>query len=223
MDQEEKKQQAGSLNRRDLLKAMTVAPAAALVPLAPGMATLASASPLPAEGQAASGAYRPKVFNPHQWKTLRVVSDLIIPADEHSGSATQSETPEYIDDILHLRGGLRKTEILGWLTWADVECNRLYNHDFVDCSAAQQKQILDRVAYPGKAAPADANAVSSFNHVRDAVLGGFYSSKMGIKDLQYLGNQMVEDWTGCPSNVTSRLDVNYSNWEYWNKGAGEES
>ncbi|HEX5481379.1 MAG TPA: gluconate 2-dehydrogenase subunit 3 family protein [Terriglobia bacterium] len=222
MDHEEKKQPAGSLNRRDLLKAMTMAPAAALVPLAPGLAAAAAASPAQAE-HTPPGAYQPKTFNAHQWKTLRVVSDLIVPADDHSGSATQSGAPEYIDEILHLRGGLRKTEILGWLTWADMESNRLYHHDFVDCPVAQQKQLLDRVAYPGKAEPADANAVSSFNHVRDAVLGGYYSSKMGIKDLQYLGNQMVEDWTGCPSDVTSRLNVNYSNWEYWNKGAGEES
>jgi gluconate 2-dehydrogenase gamma chain len=220
MSNKENKKRSGPVSRRDILKTITVAPAAALIPISPARgaaATPPSAAPEP------SGEYQPKVFNPHEWKTLHVLSDLIIPADERTGSATQVGVPAYIDDMLNLRGGLLKTEVLGWLTWADMECNRLYNHDFVDCSEAQQRQLLDRVAYPPKAAPEDANAVAAFNHIRDLVLGGFYSSKMGVQDLQYLGNQMVEDWQGCPENVTSRLGVNYSNWMYWNKGAGTES
>jgi hypothetical protein len=74
----------------------------------------------------------------------------------------------------------------------------LFNHDFADCSEAQQKQILDRIAYQPKAAPQHANAVAFFNHLRDLVVSGFFSSKMGVKDLPYLGNTMVADWQGCP-------------------------
>lgn len=212
MSNEEKKKTAGSINRRDLLKVMTAAPAAALVQLAPG---IAAASPLPTSADAAPEAYAPKVFNPHEWKTIQVLSDLIIPADERTGSATEAGVPAFIDDLLHLRGGLLKTEVLGELTWIDMETNRQFGHDFVDCSAAQQKRLLDRIAYPAKAAPEDANAVAGFNRIRDLVLGGFYSSKMGIEDLQYQGNKMLTEWNGCPENVTSRLGVDYSDWEYW--------
>lgn len=210
MDTKENEHRPRSLNRRDLLKVMTAAPAVALVQLAPGVA---AASPLPASDT--SAAYEPKVFNSHEWKTIQVLSDLIIPADERTGSATQAGVPAFIDDWLHLRGGLFKTEVLGELTWIDMECNRQFGHDFADCSEAQQKQLLDRIAYPAKAAPEDANAVAGFNRIRDLVLGGFYSSKMGIEDLQYQGNKMLTEWNGCPENVTSRLGVNYSDWEYW--------
>lgn len=217
MSNEESKRKSGSLKRRDLLQAITLAPAAAMVPLA-SMATPAA----PQEAKS-SEPYKPRVFNPHEWKTIHVLSDRIIPADERTGSATEAGVPEFIDDWLNLKGGLLKTEVLGGLAWIDMECNRHFHRDFVDCSEAQQSQILDRIAYPAKAAPADANAVAAFNRIRDLVLGGFYSSKMGIADLQYKGNKALAEWNGCPEEVTSRLHVDYSDWKYWNQGPAEKS
>ena len=208
MSCQEKASASGSMNRRDLLKAAMVAPAAALVQLAPGAA---AASP---SGAAGAAAYVPKIFNPLQWKTLQVLSDLILPAEGPSGSATQAGVPEFMDDWLTLQGDLLKTEVLGGLTWIDMECNRHFGHDFAACSEAQQKQILDRIAYPAKAAPEDSGAVAAFNHIRDLVLSGFYTSKIGIEELQYQGNKMLESWEGCPESATSRLGVDYSNWKH---------
>lgn len=208
MNKKEKIGVSGSFNRRDLLKAAVMAPTAALVQLAPGAA---AASP---SGGAAAAEYTPRVFDPHQWKTLQVLSDLILPAEGNIGSATQAGVPEFIDDWLDLKGGLLKTEVLGGLTWIDMECNRHFGHDFVACSEAQQKQILDRIAYPAKAAAEDSNAVTAFNHIRDLVLGGFYTSKIGIEELQYQGNKMLESWDGCPESATRQLGVSYSDWEH---------
>ncbi len=214
MTNEENTRHEGFLKRRDMLKAITAVPAAALIPLAPGLAEKAGAVPdasssRAAVGQApvASAAYQPKALNPHEWKTIQVLSNLIIPADERSGSATQAGVPEFIDDWLDFKGGALRAQIQGGLTWLDVECNRLFNHDFVDCSEAEQKQILDRIAYPKQAAPEDVGGVAFFNHLRDLVVSGFFSSQMGVKDLPYLGNQMVTDWEGCPPAVLAKLGL----------------
>ena len=208
MNKKEKGSASGSLNRRDLLKAAMVAPTAALVQLAPAVA---AASPSAATAQA---KYAPKVFNAHQWKTLHVLSDLIIPAEGQSGSATVAGVPEFVDDWLTFQGDLLKTEVLGGLTWIDMECNRHFGHDFAACAEAQQREILDRIAYPAKAAPEDSGAVTAFNHIRDLVLEGFYTSKMGVEELKYQGNQMLASWDGCPEAATSRLGVDYTNSEH---------
>src|SRR5438094_7662566 len=198
------------LGRRDLLKAMTAVPAA-LAPLASASAMSTMTVPKSTTGEAAqaaaSGAYQPKALNEHEWKTVRVLSDIIIPADDRSGSATEAGVPEFIDDWLDFRGGGQLTAIRGGLTWLDMECNRQFAHDFVDCSEAQQKQILDRIAYPKTAAPEDAAGVAFFNHLRGLVVSGFFSSKMGVKDLPYLGNQMLTSWEGCPASVLAKLGV----------------
>jgi len=199
-----------SLGRRDLLKAMTAVPAA-LAPLASASARSSMTVPKSTTGEAAqtaaSGAYQPKTLNEHEWKTIRVLSDIIIPADDRSGSATQAGVPEFIDDWLDFRGGSQLTAIRGGLTWLDMECNRQFAHDFVDCSEAQQKQILDRIAYPKTAAPEDGAGVAFFNHLRGLVVSGFFSSKMGVKDLPYLGNQMLSSWEGCPASVLEKLGL----------------
>lgn len=206
MAEKENAKHKGAIKRRDMLKVFSAVPAAALVPLGTAMAAPDKAAG-GATARAASG-YQSKVFNNHEWETIKVLSDLIIPADERSGSATQAGVPEFIDDWLDFRGGRLKAEILGGLTWLDLECNRQFDHDFIGCTRAQHKKILDRIAYPDKAAPEDLNYVAFFNRLRDLVVGGFFSSEEGVKDLPYQGNQMVANWEGCPSNVVAQIEKN---------------
>ena len=209
MNGEENMRRERSPGRRALLKALTAVPAAALVPLSPAKATDHYGLPAysPDSSPAGQAAYVRKVLNDHEWKTIRVLSDMIIPADARNGGATEAGVPEFIDDWLDFQQGTILAEIRGGLTWLDMECNRLFNHDFADCPEAQQKQILDRIAYPSKAEPHDINAVAFFNHLRDLVVSGFFSSKMGVKDLPYLGNTMVADWEGCPPEVLAKLGL----------------
>lgn len=200
-----------TMDRRDLLKVLSSVPAAAAL-LPAGAARAAGMSMSHASGAAAaaapaSGAYGPTAFNAHEYKTVTVLSDIILPADEHSGSASQAGVPEFIDGWVGSQGGL--DTIRGGITWLDLESNRAFGHDFVDASDSEKKQLLDRIAYPKTAAPDDAPGVVFFNRMRSLVLGGFYTSKMGIQDLPYLGNQMLSEWNGCPPNVLSKLGVSY--------------
>jgi len=196
------------LGRRDILRVLGTVPAAALLP-----AKTKADVPMPRGADsakpatAASTDYQPKVFDTHEWKTIQVLSDIVIPADERSGSATQAGVPEFIDDWLDLKGGESKAAIRCGLIWLDAECNRQFSHDFVDCTQAQRKQILDRIAYPKQAEPEDLAGVAFFNRLRNLVVSGFFSSEMGVKDLPYLGNQMLSEWNGCPSNVLARLGL----------------
>lgn len=193
--------------RRDILKLMTSMPAAALVSVAPFATGVAKAAPPQATAQNGAGANHPKALNPHEWRTLRILSDLILPADDRSGSATEVGVPEFIDSWLDLKRGTLLDEIRGGLTWLDMQCNRSFQNDFADCSTARQKQILDRIAYPAKAARQDASAVAFFNTLRDLVVSGFYTSKAGIRDLPYIGNQPQQKWDGCPPNVLAKLGL----------------
>jgi len=157
--------------------------------------------------QEAAAPYQPKIFNPHEWKTVHVLCDLIIPADERSVSAAAAAVPEFIDDWLDFKRGNLLSTIRGGLTSLDMECNRLFGADFTDSTASQRKQILDLVAYPKKAAPEDASAVAFFNNFRDLVVNGFFTSEIGIRDLPYLGNEPQSEWQGCPTPVLTQLGL----------------
>jgi gluconate 2-dehydrogenase gamma chain len=193
--------------RRDILKLMTSMPAAALVSIAPFASGVANAAPQQTSAAEGQRSDHPKALSAQEWKMVRILSDLIIPADDRSGSATQAGVPEFIDDWLNLKRGNLLDQIRGGLTWLDMQCNRSFSHDFAECSTARQKQMLDRIAYPEKAAPEDASAVAFFNTLRDLVVSGFFTSQAGIRDLPYVGNEPQEKWDGCPDQVLARLGV----------------
>ena len=143
--------------------------------------------------QTHAAAYQRKVFDEHQWRTVQVLCDLILPADERSGSATQAGVPEFIDDWLDFRkqedgNDNLAAEILGGLAWLDHESIAAVRQGFRRAPADQQKQILDRIAWPERAAAEDRRWAAFFSRFRDLTVNGFYSSKMGIGDLPYLGN-----------------------------------
>ena len=67
--------------------------------------------------------------------------------------------------------------------------------------------LVDDIAYPRKASPEFSHGVAFFSRFRDAVATGFFTSKMGITDLQYMGNVPNPGWDGCPDNCYTHLGV----------------
>lgn len=189
-----------SVSRRAILHAIGSAPA-----LAAATATAASAQ------NAAKPAYQRKIFDAHQWHTVEVLCDLILPADQRSVSATKAGVPEFIDDWLDFRKredgtDMLASQILGGLSWLDQESKRQFGKDFAAAAPAQQKQLLDRIAWPEKAAPEDHNWVAFFNRFRDLTVSGFFSSETGVADLPYLGNKAVAEWKGCDPAVWAIIE-----------------
>jgi gluconate 2-dehydrogenase gamma chain len=206
------------VTRRNLIQILGIAPAAA----AAEQQTAEHAHPAPTAPPPVK--YQRKIFDEHQWRTVQVLCDLIIPADEHSGSATAAGVPEFIDDWLDFRNREDQVEtlsaqILGGLTWLDVESTRLFQKDFASATPAQQKQILDRIAWPERAAKEDHHWVAFFNRFRDLTVSGFFSSKMGVADLPYLGNKAVAEWKGCDPKVWAVIEERMKNGY---KGLGGE-
>jgi len=190
----------------------------------PALAAVTAGASLAQTHEAHSGTYRRKVFDDHDWHTVRVLCDLIIPADERSGSATQAGVPEFIDDWLDFRkqedGNDDLTaHILGGLVWLDRESSRLFNKAFADAAPDRQKEILDRIAWPERASAEDRRWAAFFSRFRDLTLNGFYSSKMGIADLPYLGNTAVPEWKGCDPAVWAKIEERMKNGY---KGLGGE-
>lgn len=194
------------MNRRESLKLIATAPVAA------GFSwTQADAVHAQEHLQAQRSAGKPfaaAFFTDHEYETVRLLVDLIIPADERSGSATDAGVPEFMDFMMTDQPGLQRP-MRGGLAWLDHQCRRRFEKTFRDCDDAQRRAVLDDIAWPDVAAPAVSQGVAFFNSFRDLTASGFWSSKMGVDDLQYMGNTYVQEWTGCPQEVLDRLGVRY--------------
>ncbi|MBI1342706.1 MAG: gluconate 2-dehydrogenase subunit 3 family protein [Terrimonas sp.] len=150
-------------------------------------------------------------FTEHEMATIALLSDIIIPKDDISGSATDAGVPDFIEFIVKdmpqyqdpMRGGLR---------WLDVYCMNHFEHPFKDCTATQQMEIVDAIAYPEKAKPEFSQGVSFFTLVRNLTATGFYTSRIGVADIGYAGNSPTK-WNGVPDEVLKQYNIAYTEKE----------
>jgi hypothetical protein len=206
--------------RRGVLKIIGAAGAA---PLAAGLTTgeagAEAAHPHPAApaaggAAAAAKAYTPRFFRAGEWQIVRVLADIVIPKDERSGSATDALVPEFLDQWMldplateREREG-RQTAMRGGLAWLDAECmDRFAGRSFLDCTEAERLQVIDDIAFPKTAREEMSQGVAFFTSFRDLVASGFWSSQMGVKDLDYRGNVFVAEWQGPPREVLEKLGL----------------
>jgi hypothetical protein len=194
------------MRRREAVHLLAVAPLAAAFRWPPESVRQAA---LQAREALQRGApYEPKVFTAHEWQTVRLLVDLIIPKDDRSGSATDAGVPEFMDFMLGDDRDL-ETPVRGGLAWLDNECRDRFNKTFIACVEQERRAILDDIAFPKRAKPEHSHGVAFFNSFRNLTASGFWSSKMGIEDLQYQGNRFVPEWQGCPPEALAKLGVRY--------------
>ena len=186
-------------SRRTILKTLTMGAAVGSVLSVIPLEAAEYAHHLIADEKAASPAYTPKFCDAHQYKTLQALCETIIPADADSGGAIEGGAPEFIDLLTSENTDYQK-RVGGILKWLDATCTTRYGKTWVDCTPAQQKEVLDVVAYR-KNAENDASLrepVEHFAFFRNMTADGFYTSKIGIKYLGYKGNTFLTEFPGCP-------------------------
>lgn len=148
-----------------------------------------------------------KFFTDHELATITILSDIIIPKDATSGSASEAGVTDFIEFIAKdmpqhqtpLRGGLR---------WLDVESNKRFKKDFVKLSASDRLKIVDDIAYPADAKPEFTQGAAFFSLMRNLTATGFYTSEIGIKDIGYMGNT-PNMWEGVPPEVLKQYNLKY--------------
>lgn len=201
------------ISRREALQGLAAIPAG--LALSPEMLERARAHVSAAIGeqdaasdaqQAQPAAYVPKQFTPDEWRLVRLLVDYVIPRDGTSGSATDAGVPEFMDFILGEYASNRQWMKDG-LGWMNAECRRRFAKGFVSCTDGQRRELLDAIAFPRKAAPEVKAGVEFFNRFRNMTASGFYSSRIGVADLGYIGNRPVAKWEGTPPEVLRKLGL----------------
>lgn len=150
-----------------------------------------------------------KFFTEHEMATIAILTDIIIPKDDKSGSATDAKVPDFIEFMakdmpslqVPLRGGLR---------WLDVQCLNRYSNTFKDANEAQRLEIVNDIAYPEDVKPGMEQGVAFFNRMRDLTASGFFTTEMGIHDLGYVGN-VTNVWKGVPEDIVKQYGMEQYN------------
>jgi hypothetical protein len=124
---------------------------------------------------------------------------MIIPPDEYSGGAQSAGVPEFID-LLTSENRKYQIKLRGGLRWLDAKCRERYGRVFLDCLFAQRTALLDLLAYKESTVshPDLTHGVVFFSLLRNLTTDGFFTSEVGIGYLQYIGNNYLVEFSGCP-------------------------
>ena len=150
----------------------------------------------------------PLVLNEAEMKTVKVLGDIIIPADENGPEASAVGVPEFINewvsapyeqqqgDLVSLRKGL---------VWLDAESKKRFAKIFVEITPEQQIAIIDDIVKEGT--DTRKQAYNFFKMFRDRVAGGYYSTPIGWKAIGYIGNVPMPEYPGPPPEVLKHLGL----------------
>lgn len=160
----------------------------------------------------AAGVFRAQFFTDEEYETVRILVDMIIPADDRSGSATDVGVPEFMDFMMTDRPAMQ-TPMRGGLAWLDTYTQERFDASFAEVSDEQRREVLDAIAYPGDADPELSHGVAFFSGFRDLTASGFWTTREGMADLGYMGNTFVSEWTGAPDEEIDRLGLERAPWD----------
>ena len=190
------------ISRRDALRRV------ALTFMATGLVDRVAAGEVHAMTSQASaatgGTYTPKTFTAAQYRTLERLTDLIIPVENGAPGALGAGAPAWIDMISSENDELKASYAKGF-AWLDDAMKTRGAADFVTAAAADQTALLDLIAYRRNTSPELAPGIEFFALVRRMTVDAFYTSEVGIKDIDYRGNSPMGSYPSPTESIAYAL------------------
>src|SRR3954469_3855503 len=139
--------------------------------------------------------YKPKALTAHEYATLQRLSDLIIPADEHSPGALAAAAADFIDFLCAASDEMRDI-YTGGILWLDEEMKHRYaGKAFVDAAPEQQTALLDLIAWRKNRSPELNAGIDFFAFCRRMVADAYYTTPIGFKEVGFMGNGAVSQFS----------------------------
>jgi hypothetical protein len=156
------------------------------------------------------GEIWPLTLTAAQRRLAGILADIIIPADEHSPSATAVGVVEFIDEWVSAPYPVQqrdRTTVLEGFAWLDAEAAHRSAKGFADLTAPEQRGICDDICDTARATPARVSAARFFTLYRNLTSGAFYSTPAGRKDLKFIGNVPLPRFDGPPPELLKALGL----------------
>jgi gluconate 2-dehydrogenase gamma chain len=164
--------------------------------------------------QGSRGPYKPQFFSAQQYRMIEHLVDIIIPADETPG-AKEAGVAEFVDFMVANRvpvstnrevratqdaleiGTEAQRKFVSGLDWINAQTKSECGREFLECTAEQQKGLLEELAYKGKFKPGTETGQTFFRFLRDYTVVGYYTTRIGLESLGYPGLRSV--WPAMPA------------------------
>jgi len=152
----------------------------------------------------------PRTLTREQLRTVTALCDVIIPQDDKSPSASAVGVPDFLDEWVsapYPDQQADRKQILEGLVWLNNESKNRFSKEFADLSETEKQKICDDICHLPKTKPEFSSAAQFFTKFRNLTAGGFYTTKEGMKDIQYIGNIPLQAFKGPPPEVLAHLKL----------------
>ena len=170
-------------NRRDLFRILGTS-----MVLTPALAQHVHVAMADAKSLSGGPNYLPKAFTKHNFQTLKKLAEIVIPG------ASEAAAPEFID-FLSSRNPDLAAIFNGGFGWLDNFMQKTFAADFLTAKPSEQTQLLDQLAYRKNYTPETAGGRHFFTWVRNMVVDAYYTSPVGVKDVGFMGNSAMSEFS----------------------------
>jgi gluconate 2-dehydrogenase gamma chain len=183
------------VERREVLRILAIASVAAQFP---GFSrwTFACEHVSADSSQIKNTVYSPKFFTPAEYSSMERLTEMIIPSDGGAG-AREAGVSEFVDFMVWSDPSLQYKFRFG-LGWLDAHSERLHSKTLIALEPAQQNEILRHLAYKKEFREGEEDGRVFFGLIREYTLMGFYTSRVGLEELDYPGLKFYSESPSCP-------------------------
>ena len=143
-----------------------------------------------------SATYTPQFFTGDEYAVIERLTEMIIPSDGGAG-AREAGVAEFVDFMVYSDDSLQYPFRLG-LSWMDAHAERLHGKKFIELTPSDQTELLRHLAYKKEFRDGEEDGRVFFNLIREYTLMGFYTSRVGLEELDYPGLKFYNASPACP-------------------------
>lgn len=144
--------------------------------------------------------YTPRFFKPDEFRTVEVLTEMIIPTDDQPG-AKEAKVAQYLDFVVYSASEFEPSLQKGWvdgLAELERESKQKYGNPFLQLSASQREQLLTDMSLPERDPKARRPGYPFYRTLKEMTVEAFYSSRVGLIDvLGYKGLTFLTSFPGC--------------------------
>jgi len=144
--------------------------------------------------------YAPQFFKPGEFKTVELLTEMIIPTDDKPG-AKEARVASYIDFVVFSAREFEPSLQREWmdaLAFLDRESQRQFGKAFRMASTAERVDLLTDMSLPERDPGARHEGYRFFRLVKNMTVEAFYTSRIGLIDvLDFQGMNYMSEFPGC--------------------------
>jgi gluconate 2-dehydrogenase gamma chain len=186
---------AQDFTRREIVRILGIAAVAAHSPAFARWA-YAGAHPLAADEGRQGAEFVPQFFSATEFALIERLTELIIPSDDTPG-AREAGVAEFVDFMV-AHDGEQQYDFRTGLTWLSAHSGRLLGRPFLELTQAEQISLLEPLAYRAKYRDGEEDGREFFRRVRELTVMGFYTSKIGYRELDNPALRLYSQSPACP-------------------------